>query len=318
MPQLSEGSLPRVFDHQEADAVFDFLDSSGDGQLEPEELAAGLHKLGAPEQGVRQLFRQLDSSGNGYVNRATFRTGFLVYRRYIVKHEQEMAAQEEEDTRPSLQQGKDALAQMLCDAATMEQHKSAPNLAKAENFYRQALEGTPSHPQTLLRYGVMLIKMGRAAEAMPLLEQCAMQGRGPEHKYAIRAYRAARSVLHPPPVSHASQETHPSHSNPPTQSGPLPPTADAPEVHKNRTRPEQLSVHPQVRPGSQRRHDLHGLVLEGCDKKRHRVAKKVDTAKLIQRIERNHKKWHPESQGERGSTLFPPIGRGIRSTSCRF
>lgn len=51
------------------DAVFDFLDSSSDGQLDPEELADGLHKLGVPQHGVERLFQQLDSQGNGYVTR---------------------------------------------------------------------------------------------------------------------------------------------------------------------------------------------------------------------------------------------------------
>jgi Flp pilus assembly protein TadD len=51
------------------------------------------------------------------------------------------------------------------------QHQDAGRLPQAESIYRQILSHQPEHPETLRMLGLLAFQVGRAADALPLIER---------------------------------------------------------------------------------------------------------------------------------------------------
>jgi hypothetical protein len=65
--------------HADADAVFNVIDSDGDGSVSREELTNHLVSAGYTESAVNAIFSKLDSNADGVLSRDELRAGFVNY-----------------------------------------------------------------------------------------------------------------------------------------------------------------------------------------------------------------------------------------------
>ena len=72
-----------------ANAIFDQIDADKSGEIDPKELMMALLGLGQEHETVSDLFRVLDTDGNGSISREEFLAGFDLYQ----KEEARLAAE---------------------------------------------------------------------------------------------------------------------------------------------------------------------------------------------------------------------------------
>ena len=72
-----------------ANAIFDQIDAEKSGQIDSKELIMALLGLGQEHETVSDLFRVLDTDGNGSISREKFLAGFDLYQ----KEEARLAAE---------------------------------------------------------------------------------------------------------------------------------------------------------------------------------------------------------------------------------
>ena len=72
-----------------ANAIFDQIDADKSGEIDPKELMMALLGAGQEHETVSDLFRVLDTDGNGSISREKFLAGFDLYQ----KEEARLAAE---------------------------------------------------------------------------------------------------------------------------------------------------------------------------------------------------------------------------------
>ena len=65
-----------------ANAIFDQIDADKSGEIDPKELMMALLGAGQEHETVSDLFRVLDTDGNGSISREEFIAGFDLYQKY--------------------------------------------------------------------------------------------------------------------------------------------------------------------------------------------------------------------------------------------
>ena len=67
---------------ERANAIFDQIDADKSGEIDPKELMMALLGAGQEHETVSDLFRVLDTDGNGSISREEFIAGFDLYQKY--------------------------------------------------------------------------------------------------------------------------------------------------------------------------------------------------------------------------------------------
>ena len=85
-----------------ANAIFDQIDADKSGEIDSKELMMALLGLGQEHETVSDLFRVLDTDGNGSISREEFIAGFDLYQKEEARLAAEAAPHRPEKNEPSL------------------------------------------------------------------------------------------------------------------------------------------------------------------------------------------------------------------------
>ena len=150
-----------------ANAIFDQIDADKSGQIDSKELMMALLGLGQEHETVSDLFRVLDTDGNGSISREEFLAGFDLYQ----KEEARLAAEARVAKVARLAKEARALEKPL--VKTAEQLRAETKLAKLRRLTRKQEAAAAKAAQ---RIG----KVAAAAEAAPEEERAATELVGKE------------------------------------------------------------------------------------------------------------------------------------------
>ena len=143
-----------------ANAIFDQIDADKSGEIDSKELMMALLGLGQEHETVSDLFRVLDTDGNGSISREEFIAGFDLYQ----KEEARLAAEARVAKVARLAKEARALEKPL--VKTAEQLTAEAELAELRRL-------TPEQEAAAAKAAQRIGEVAAAAEAAPEEERAA-------------------------------------------------------------------------------------------------------------------------------------------------